>query len=651
MTLNPEFPGKIGRKVNLVMASGFALVLLVGGVTILLARSILGSTEAIREESEAIKAIDRIHFTAHHLVDATSYAVIRGTPYPGEDVQGISSNLGGQVEAYLKARPKGEVTAAEQGIFRDLEAMASTLGRLSQGIFGSVAQGAKAGSGDLETLMELIYRIHARAEQLTGIHQARIQHLIRRGGERMRFILTLYLAFVVIGTLLIAVGNATFARAIVAPIRTLAAATEEVASGRFEKRVPVASRDEIGRLSFCFNVMAERLAEHEQELRSLNEQLERKAREREALYRIGTEILGSLDLDRILHSVVEKAKALLGCEVGALCLLEEEGQKPVLRVTSGPPLAFALGGGQGGRADLMGLCSPDKAEACLEGQVCPCTVVRSEYREAHLAVPLRRGGKVIGVFCVGDRRPRTFSAAEVDLLSGLAAQAAIAIENARLYQKAESLAILEERERIAREMHDGLAQVLGALHLQLSRAQELLKAGETARVGGTLEEIRRMAEGAYEDVRQAIFGLRTMVSRGLGLIPTLTEYLHEWSVQSGVAADLQIRDEKATRLAPEVELQLIRIIQEALANVRKHAMARSVSVRFEREGDHALVTVSDDGRGFEISKLPKRISRGFGLTTMRERAESAGGSLEVHSEPGRGTSILVRLPFPGEGRS
>lgn len=650
MNLGPEFPGRIGRKVSLVMASGFALVLLVGGVTILLARSILGSTEAIREESEAIKAIDRIHFTAHHLVDATSYAVIRGMPYPGEDVQGISSSLGGQVEAYLKARPREEITEVEQGIFRDLRAMASTLGRLSQGIFGSVVQGAKVRSQDLEALMELIYRIHARAEQLTGIHQARIPHLIRQGGERMRFILTLYLAFVVIGVLLIAVGNVTFARAIVAPIRMLAAATEEVASGHFEKRVPVSSRDEIGRLSFCFNAMAERLAEHERELRSLNEQLERKAREREALYKIGTEILGSLNLDRILHSVVEKAKALLGCEVGALCLLEE-GQGPILQVTSGPPLAFAPREGQEGRTDLMGLCSLDKAEACVEGQALLCTVVRPEYREAHLAVPLKRGGKVIGVFCVGDRQPRSFSAAEVDLLSGLAAQAAIAIENARLYERAESLAILEERERIAREMHDGLAQVLGALHFQLSRVEELLKAGETARVGETLEEIRRMAEGAYEDVRQAIFGLRTMVSRGLGLIPTLTEYLHEWSGQSGVAADLQIRDEEATRLAPEAELQLIRIIQEALANVRKHAMARSVSVRFEREGDYALVTVSDDGRGFEVSKPPKPISKGFGLTTMRERAESVGGSLEVHSGPGRGTSILVRLPFPAERRA
>ncbi|MFQ5852792.1 MAG: ATP-binding protein, partial [Candidatus Binatia bacterium] len=464
-----------------------------------------------------------------------------------------------------------------------------------------------------------------------------------------------YLTFLVIGSLGLIGWSWVISRTIVSPIRTLAAATQEVAGGHLEKRVLVSSKDEIGQLSYSFNVMAERLAKHERQLRSLNERLERKVREAEALYKIGTEIMALSDIDKILHSVVVKAKELLGCEVGALCLVDEEGRELIPRVTSGPPDAFVQGGRQGVEegvaADVMGLCPPDKAEAGLERQVLRCGVVRPEYLEAHLAIALKRGEKMIGAFCVGGRRFGAFSAAEVDLLSGLATQAAIAIEKARLYEKTQSLAILEERERIAHEMHDGLAQALGTLHLQISRAQELPKGDEPARMRAALEEIRRMAEGAYEDVRQAIFGLRTMDSRSLGLVPTLKEYLHGWSFQNGVAVDLEIRDERATRLSPEAELQLMRIIQEALTNVRKHAAARCVQVWLELEGDHVLITVADDGRGFDLGELPGRARKCFGLETMRERAKSLGGSLEVHSRPGRGTSVLVRLPLPAERRS
>lgn len=489
----PDFSGRIGRKASLVLATLFALLLIGGGVSILLTKSILEGTDEIGRLSEDIKRIDRIHFTAHHLVDAISYAMIRGAQYPGEDFSEVISNLGSQVEDYLKAKPAREVSQGdlpgkeqELEIFRELMEMASNLTRVAGGIFSSITQGARPKPEDLENLMGLIYRVHAKAEQLTQIHQAQIRRLIQMNSERMRLILIFYLTFLLIGSLLIVVGSLAFSRAIVSPLRKLATATHEIASGRFDKRVPVSSKDEIGQLSYSFNVMAERLAEHEAELRSLNE-------------------------------------------------------------------------------------------------------------------------------------------------------------------KAQSLAIMEERERIAREMHDGLAQTMGSLHLRITRAQELLDMDGTARAKAFLEETRKMAEGAYEDVRQSIFGLRTMVSRSLGLVPTLTEYLHEWSVQTGIPVDLQIRDERATHLTPEAEVQLIRIIQEALTNVRKHAGAAHAWVRFEMEGDRALVTVADEGKGFDMALPPKRAGRSFGLESMQERAQSIGGSLEVQSLPGKGTSIIARLPIVDKG--
>jgi signal transduction histidine kinase len=237
-----------------------------------------------------------------------------------------------------------------------------------------------------------------------------------------------------------------------------------------------------------------------------------------------------------------------------------------------------------------------------------------------------------------------FTAAETDLLTGLATQAAIAIENARLYEEVRSLATLEERERIAREMHDGLAQALGLLHMKLRRAQENPASGDSPHIADTLQEMTAITDRAYEEVRQSIFGLRTMVSRGLGLIPTLTEFLHEFSAQNGIAVELQVAEGRPIHLSPGSEVQLVRIIQEALANVRKHAEAGQAWVCLQRRDPWVRVTIQDDGRGFEPSTPGSSDGHHFGLQTMRERAEGLGGKLEIDTAPGRGTRIVATLP-------
>ncbi|MEK6715964.1 MAG: GAF domain-containing sensor histidine kinase, partial [candidate division NC10 bacterium] len=248
--------------------------------------------------------------------------------------------------------------------------------------------------------------------------------------------------------------------------------------------------------------------------------------------------------------------------------------------------------------------------------------------------------------CVGRKEARAFQPEDRELLDGLGAQAAIAIENARLYEDVRSLATLEERERLAREMHDGLAQALGYLHLKLGVLEERAATEVQNGIGPDLREMKLLVWGAYEEVRQSIFGLRTMVSRSLGLIPTLTEYLHEFSAQHGIQVDLQVQNEMTPRFSSAAETQLVRIIQEALANIRKHAAATRAVIRFGMRDEHWEVTVQDNGRGFEPEPIRGRGVRGFGLQTMRERAEGLGGSLEIESRPGEGTKVTVRLPGP-----
>ena len=286
------------------------------------------------------------------------------------------------------------------------------------------------------------------------------------------------------------------------------------------------------------------------------------------------------------------------------------------------------------------------------GDICArCHQAHHERNVGHLSAPLKRGDQVLGALCVGSAMPRAFGEAEADLLGGLAAQAAIAIENARLYDAVRGMAAVEERERLAREMHDGLAQALGLLNLKLALAERTLDGGAPAAVRLALAETRKAASDAYDEVRQAIFGLRTMVSRGLGLIPTLTEYLHEFSQQTGLEVTLEIAEDNGlARFSPEVEVQLIRIVQEALHNVRKHAGARAARVRFWREETEALVAIEDDGAGFDPGAPPADGRRHFGLLTMRERAELVGGSLALRSAAGGGTQVVARLPLAAPGR-
>ena len=220
----------------------------------------------------------------------------------------------------------------------------------------------------------------------------------------------------------------------------------------------------------------------------------------------------------------------------------------------------------------------------------------------------------------------------------------MAIENARLNEQLHSMATLEERERIGRELHDGLAQVLGYLHLKSEAMEGLLSSGQAAEAQVLLHDIQKVAREAYGDVRESILGLRTTITPGVGFIPALTEYLHKFSQQSGICARLVIGDDVEMKFAPVAEIQLLRIIQEALTNVRKHSQASKAWVRFEADEQRAVITVEDDGRGFDPLRVGQDGREHFGLQTMRERAQGIGGTLHISTQPGQGVRVTVQLP-------
>lgn len=209
-----------------------------------------------------------------------------------------------------------------------------------------------------------------------------------------------------------------------------------------------------------------------------------------------------------------------------------------------------------------------------------------------------------------------------------------------LFEQVRRLAILEERDRLAREMHDSLGQVLGFVNLKAKVAEDLITRGRLAEAGGELGQMRAAVQEAYEDVRQAILSLRT-TPQARGLRAGLQDYVQRLRDQTGLDIRMEWADD--LHLPPAVEAQVIRIVQEALTNVRKHAQAHHAAVRFARDGGGVTVTISDDGRGFDLAAVEGAKGMRFGLLTMRERAESIGGTLEITSAPGHGTVVRLRL--------
>jgi signal transduction histidine kinase len=208
------------------------------------------------------------------------------------------------------------------------------------------------------------------------------------------------------------------------------------------------------------------------------------------------------------------------------------------------------------------------------------------------------------------------------------------------------LAVLEERDRIGREMHDGLAQVLGYVNTKAQAVHEYLRAGETGAAERQLQELITAAREAYTDAREAIIGLRMNRVRERGLAELAEEYLERYQRQTGAAAELVIStswDDNAMPVTAKV--QSLRIIQEALTNARKHASADHVGVALEKKNGTAIIRVEDNGCGFMLSRLLRPDFSRYGLRTMRERAQAVGGTLRIESAPGVGTCIIASLPL------
>lgn len=257
-----------------------------------------------------------------------------------------------------------------------------------------------------------------------------------------------------------------------------------------------------------------------------------------------------------------------------------------------------------------------------------------------LVLPLKTNEQNVGRLWVGRSQHQPFTMSERVVLESIAHQMLIAIEHDRLTEQIESGAVVAERARLSREMHDGLAQILGFLSLQMQSLESLVSQGKLEETQAELRRARERIREAQAEVRENILNLRTVLSINGEVVPFLCETIAQFGAQNGIETHVQNMTHPRTRLSPICEVQLVRVMHEAMANVRQHARADNLWVSFEESGSGLQVAIRDDGVGFVEQALDKH----FGLNTMRERAESVHGSLTIDSTPGQGTRIDLHFP-------
>jgi nitrate/nitrite-specific signal transduction histidine kinase len=366
-----------------------------------------------------------------------------------------------------------------------------------------------------------------------------------------------------------------------------------------------------------------------------NAELESRNAALRAVYDVSLAVSGQADPQQTIATILDRARELLHTDAA---LLAVEGTAGELRLVASSAVPGTLLG------DEPGAPSPERAESSdLDSFLRPGRRIR-------VSAPVVLGDKRVGTLALASRDTRRFSPTQVETLSALATQVGLALEAARLQDELQALAVQGERERIAREMHDGLAQVLGYVNTKSQAIDELLADGRVADARAQLGQLTAAARSLYVDVREAILTLSSPVPPDRGVAAALEEYAALYAESSKLAVRYVASPEAARApMSAAVQAEVFRIAREALTNVRKHARAGRVGISLERRDREVVLRIEDDGVGFEAALLTRGPEKWphFGLAGMRERAESVGGHISWTSKPGAGAVVELCVPVGG----
>lgn len=359
-----------------------------------------------------------------------------------------------------------------------------------------------------------------------------------------------------------------------------------------------------------------------------------------AVYDVSLSMSAQTDPDQTISTVVEHLRRLLRIEA-AILLLDEPRHGLRLRAASADDGLLLEGAWT--TAVPRDLPQPDLLDHFL-----------IQGLQILAAIPVGLGGRQVGQLIAATRHPRQLEGSDLDTLSAFATQVGLALEAARLRDELKELAVQQERERIARDMHDGLAQVLGYVNTKSQAVAHLLDEGRVEEAQKQIDELNAAARSVYVDVREAILNLSTPGAGEGGIAAALQEYATVYGESSKLAIRFRASmDAVRAPLSAAAQAEMFSIAREALTNVRKHARAQRVSIAMNRTDGEVVLRIKDDGVGFDAELLAAGRERWphFGLAGMRERAESVGGRITWHSSQGGGTEVELHVPVGRSGRT
>jgi two-component system NarL family sensor kinase len=378
------------------------------------------------------------------------------------------------------------------------------------------------------------------------------------------------------------------------------------------------------------------------------EDLERRNHELSVLNAIARELNRSVNLGEALGFTLSRVAELLGLRTGWIWLIEDSSSEPYLAASQNLPPALA---NDPRRMDGSGYCycldtyKKGDLEGAANVNVLTCSrlsglIDGTGGLRYHASIPLYAGDKKLGVMNVASPDWRSLSPEELQLLYTIGDLLSIAVERARLFARSSQLGAAEERNRLAREIHDTLAQGLSATALQLESADALLDSNPQ-RAREPLRRALSLTRSNLEEARRSVLDLRAAPLENRPLSEALKALVDRWEAETGIGARFSAVN-GSRPLPSRVEAALYRICQEALTNVARHAEAGRVGVRLVATPQQVRLSVEDDGRGFDPSGVP---GDRHGLVGMRERAQMLGGILELRSSPGEGTKVEATVPL------
>jgi signal transduction histidine kinase len=389
-----------------------------------------------------------------------------------------------------------------------------------------------------------------------------------------------------------------------------------------------------------------------------------------ALSRVSAAISGLWDLEAILKVGINSVLEIMHGVIGGVMLLDEQTNNLSYYVYQGlsdkyvEEMRFKLGEGvagkvaQNGRAILL-------EDISLEPSAVRPDLIKTEGLKAFISVPLRAKDNVLGVLNVASAMARRFTKDDMYLLGSIGDQLGIAIEQAKLYKRLDDsrkryqtllrqmITIQEEeRKRIARELHDETSQQLTALSLNLQALTEMMEMGDfkDTEIKAMLKKIHNIAVQASAEVVRLIRELRPTLLDTLGL-PAAIRNLAEMHLASrGIHVTTEFKGMEQRRLSHEAELTLFRVAQETMSNIVRHSEAKKAMIRLECNSNECILSIEDDGKGFNVSEITRieKDGRGAGLFGVRERVAAVGGEAYIESQPGKGVRATAKVPVSQE---